>query len=160
MAEPEITFREMTAADIEPVFTVRTSTVENEIDRERLEAEYGVTPASMAEQLKAGYKGWVAVARDQVVGFTIAEPDAGEVKVLAVLPAYEGHNAGKTLLKTASAWLFDQGHEQIWLLSNPDPRVRAYSFYRRLGWEPTGEKQGDDEVLILTRAEFRFHREY
>ncbi|MCR9254883.1 MAG: GNAT family N-acetyltransferase [Alphaproteobacteria bacterium] len=156
----EITYREMTEADIEAAFVARTSTIENPITRERLETQYNITPETWAANLKGPQKGWVAICREDVVGFSVADKEEGEVKALAVIPAFEGHNAGRTLLKLACLWLFDQGFETLKLLSNPDPRIRAFSFYRRLGWKPIGEMYGEDEVLTLTHDEFRHHVDY
>ena len=59
--------------------------------------------------------------------------------------AYAGHSMGGAVgtLRTAD-----------------DPRIRAFSFYRRLGWKPIGEMVGEDEVLTLTHDEFRHHVDY
>ncbi|MCG8593495.1 MAG: GNAT family N-acetyltransferase, partial [Kiloniellales bacterium] len=76
----------------------------------------------------------------------------GEVQVVAVLPDYEGRAIGKNLLDRVTAWLFSEGHQEIWLLSNPDPDVRAHGFYRKLGWHATGVRKGDDEVMVLRRT--------
>ena len=60
---------------------------------------------------------------------------------------------GKALLLEVQRWLFAKGHEEIWLLANPDPGVRASGFYRRLGWRRSGVMKGGDEVLRLRRRD-------
>lgn len=72
--------------------------------------------------------------------------------VLAVLPEAEGHGIGARLLEATGQWLFDEGHEQIWLTSNPDPGVRAHGFYRSQGWQPDGRVIRKDEVLVLDKT--------
>ena len=37
-------------------------------------------------------------------------------------------------------------------MENSDPNVRAYNFYRKLGWEPVGEFRDGEQMLKLTRA--------
>ncbi len=77
----------------------------------------------------------------------------GEVQVVAVLPEYEGRGIGNSLLTHVQTWLFSEGHEEIWLLANPDPNIRAHGFYRKLGWRTTGAQREGDEVMKLRRTE-------
>ncbi len=51
------------------------------------------------------------------------------------------------------AWLFQQGHGEIWLLAGPDPARRAHGFYRKHSWRPNGRMVEDDQVLTLSRPE-------
>jgi ribosomal protein S18 acetylase RimI-like enzyme len=139
----------MAPGDIAGVFAVRTSTRENPVSMDRL-AELGINPDSIREDLARRCRGWVAIQDGGVTGFTIGDGDDGEVKVLAVLPASEGQGIGRRLMLRVQAWLFSRGHESIWLEENPDPSVRAYGFYRRLGWQATDEYRANgDRVLRL-----------
>jgi hypothetical protein len=36
-------------------------------------------------------------------------------------------------------------------MENPDPAIRAYGFYRKLGWIPSGEFRHGKQVLKLRR---------
>lgn len=148
-----ITYRPMEIADIPAALTVRFSTIENAITLEELENHYGITPASMAESMDRDVRGWVCEHHDQLVGFAMGDRSNGEVQVVAVLPAQEGKGIGKSLLAQVRDWLFAEGHEEIWLLANPDPKVRAHTFYRQLGWRATGELRHGDEVMILRKTE-------
>ena len=147
-----VTYREMLVTDLPAVFELRVATRENAITLEELEEDYGITPASLAEAMAADVKGWLCEEEGLVVGFAMGDRSNGEVQVVAVRPGYEDRGIGKRLLGLVQTWLHEEGHQEIWLLSNPDSGVRAHGFYRKLGWQPTGERQGYDEVLRRTAA--------
>ncbi len=143
-------FRPMNAADLPAVFEIRTAVVENAVTMARLE-ELGVTPVSLAAALKTHSKGWVCTDNNTVIGFTMGNAETGEVSVLATRPGNEGRGIGKRLMQLVQAWLFETGHDEIWLVTEPNTGFRAYGFYQALGWQPTGEMIGGDEKLILGR---------
>ena len=119
---------------------------------DELEEGYCITPGSLSEAMRSHVKGWLCEDSGKVVGFAMGDQSTGEVQVVAVRPDYEGRAIGKHLLDRVKAWLFSEGHEETWLLANPDPSVRAYGFYRKLGWHATGSRKGDDEVMVLLRT--------
>ena len=49
-------------------------------------------------------------------------------------------------------WLWTCGHDEIWLLATPDPKLRASGFYEKLGWEKAGASDDGHEVLKLYRG--------
>lgn len=154
-----LSYREMTAEDVPAVLALRFATRENAITLEELEADYGITPASIAGSLQgSNVRGWLCAAAGDVVGFAMGDRASGEVQVVAVLPDFEGRGIGKTLLAKVCDWLFAEGHDEIWLGANPDPQVRATGFYRRLGWRSSGVMAGNDEVLRLRRENFEAAR--
>ena len=142
-----VTYREMLVADLPAVFELRVATRENAITLEELEQDYGITPASLAEAMAADVKGWLCEEKGLVVGFAMGDRSNGEIQVVAVRPGFEDRGIGKQLLGFVQRWLHQEGHDEVWLLSNPDSGIRAHGFYRKLGWQPTGERRGDDEVL-------------
>ncbi len=142
-----LAFREITADDLPAVFELRVSTIENAITLEELERDYGITPESLAEAMKTDVRGWLCEADGRVVGFSMGDRSNGEVQVVAVLPGYERRGIGKGVLQRVQDWLYASGHEEVWLYANQDPNIRATGFYRRLGWEKTGQTRGEDEVL-------------
>jgi ribosomal protein S18 acetylase RimI-like enzyme len=148
----EILFRQTQACDADALFSVRARTRENPISRERL-ASLGITPESTAADLQSGrVKGWVALDGSDVVGFCNADGETGEILVLAVLPEYERRGIGRRLLSNTVQWLQSSGLRRIWLAASTDPRVRAFGFYRHLGWQPTGEAlRNGDQILALER---------
>ena len=144
-------YRPMTIDDIPAALAVRVSTMENRLTMEELERDYGVTPESLAAAMKSDVKGWVCEDAGSVVGFAMGDRSNGEVSVVAVLPAYERRGIGRNLLARVQGWLFSEGHEEIWLQATPDPNIRAYGFYRKLGWRAAGTTEGDAEVMKLRR---------
>ena len=148
-----LTFREMTVDDLPAAFAVRLSTVENAITMEELKDDYGITPESLAQAMRAQVQGWLCEDAGKAVGFAMGDRANGEVQVVALRPDYEGRGVGRRLLAPVCDWLFAGGHEEIWLRANPDPAVRAHGFYRRLGWRATGERRGGDEIMSLARPQ-------
>ncbi len=144
----------MRADDVPAAFELRLTTRENTVTMEQLAETYGVTPQSVCTALNAGRAcGWLCEDAGSVVGFAMGKRRNGEVPlVIAVRPGYENQGIGARLLHEVVAWLRAQGHDEVWLLSNPDPGTRAYGFYRHLGWRTTRELMGDDEILRLPRA--------
>ena len=97
--------------------------------------------------------GWLCEDSGEVVGFSMGDRSSGEVQVVAVHPEHEGSGIGKALLDEVKSWLFSSGHKEIWLGANPDPGIRAYGFYRKLGWRATGKMKGYDEIMVLRDVE-------
>lgn len=143
--------REITTSDIDEIITVRTSTIENPFSFTDL-AEIGITKQSVSDWLDGSIKGWVCEISGQIVGFTMADSKTAELLVIAVYPEYEGLGIGKRLMTRIQDWLWSFGHNSLWLWSNPDHLVRAHGFYRKLGWEPTGDTVNNNEKLILIHS--------
>jgi ribosomal protein S18 acetylase RimI-like enzyme len=145
----KLRYRQITPADLPAVFSVRLSTIENAITMRELEDDYGITLDSLAKAMSSHVKGWLCEDSEVVVGFAMGDRLNGEVQVVAVLPEYERNGIGKSLLTKVQNWLLSEGHEEIWLGSNPDPTIRAYGFYRKLGWQATGRMKGYDEIMVF-----------
>jgi ribosomal protein S18 acetylase RimI-like enzyme len=75
-----------------------------------------------------------------VVGHCVGNSTTGEIVGLSVQPDYQGQGIGKRLLSLVVGWLRAAGAERIWLDAPADPALRAYGFYRALGWRATGEQ--------------------
>ncbi len=149
----ELRYRKMNTDDLPAVLSVRLSTIENAITMAELEEDYDITPKSLADGMRSHVGGWLCEDSEIVVGFSMGDRLNAEVQVVAVRPEYEGIGIGKTLLTRVQDWLFSTGHEEIWLRANPDPAVRAYGFYRKLGWQATGNMKGGDEIMVLRFTE-------
>ena len=145
-----ITFREMEIYDVPAAFDVRTSTKENALTLEELEEDYELTPETLASAMRSTAKGWVCEADSKVVGFAMGDSANAELTVIAVLPDYEGRCIGKRLLSKVENWLFSLGYDELWLVTTPDPELRAYNFYVKRGWVPTGEIIDEDEKFLLS----------
>jgi GNAT superfamily N-acetyltransferase len=142
--------REIDKSDIKDILDIRVSTKENHFSMAEL-AEVGVTPESIAEWLDGSVNGWVCEMSGKPVGFALADSKTAEVLVVACYPEFEKKGIGKTLMHKIHDWLWSFGHNEIWLWSDPDPGVRAYGFYRKLGYKLTGTTKSNDEMLKLKR---------
>ena len=101
-------------------------------------ADLGITPESTLEALSTSVAGWLREVTGKIVGFSMGDKNTGEMLVVAILPEYENRGMGKRLMELTQQWLFSNGHKELWLQENSDPKVRAHGFYRRLGWVPAG----------------------
>ena len=137
---------------IPATFAVRLSTVENAVTMAELERDCDVTPHSLSEAMKSHVKGWVCEDAASIVGFAMGARSNGEVLVVAVCPEYERRGIGKSLLRHVQEWLFSEQHDEIWLLANPNPYIRARGFYRKLGWQATAAFKGNNELLKLGKG--------
>lgn len=61
--------------------------------------------------------------------------ETGEMWVIAVLSEYINKGIGTRLLQLVEKWLWESGCKVLWLNTNIDTQLRAYSFYRKNGWE-------------------------
>ncbi len=125
--------RQIEVADIPDLFSVRTATDENHLTLEDL-AEIDITETSVKAKLLGSYKGWLCEDEGEVVGFAIGDRSSGEMWVIAVLPSYIRQGIGGALLAKVDEWLFSQGCSELWLVTDLDTKLRAYSFYRKHGW--------------------------
>ncbi len=145
--------REAQQKDIETLFDIRTSVWENYQSREEI-AELGITPDSVSQMLQTDCKAWIAEIDNQTIGFAIANKTEKTIFGIFVLPNFEGLGAGRALMQAAEDWLWSHDIEEIWLLTDQNPKLRAYGFYLHLGWIPIGvESNGifEDEMKFVKR---------
>lgn len=135
--------------DIETLFNIRVSVVENHLSREEL-ADLGVTPKTVARMLQTTCHAWIAEIDERAIAFTMANAQEGSIFVIAVLPAFAGRGVGRALMAIAEEWLRSLGFKEIWLLTTNDPNLRAYGFYQHLGWTPT-DAGSDGLVKFIKR---------
>lgn len=135
--------RQALQTDIEQLFDIRTSVVENHQSREEI-AELGITPATVAEMLRTDCAAWVAEENGVAIGFAIANATEQTIFGIFVRPQFERRGTGRALMAVTEDWLWTQGAEEIWLLTGNDPTLRAYGFYRHLGWAPAGVVEAGD----------------
>ena len=139
--------RALATDDMDAIFRVRTSVVDNHLSLEEL-AELGLTPESVATMLREGdVSGWCALADDEVVGFSLATESTREVNALFVLPDQSGQGIGQALLDIAVCHLRRVAPGTVRLRT--DPEMPAYGFYRRRGWKDTGEAHAESGDVFL-----------
>lgn len=134
--------RPMSVDDMDAIFEVRTSVVDNHMSEEELR-EIGITREWVAERLQADeLAGWCATSGDQVEGFSLATQAAREINALFVLPEKSGYGMGKELLDAAVEHLRTLAPGPVRLRT--DPGSPAFAFYLRRGWRDTGvDHEGD-----------------
>ena len=142
--------RVATEADVESLFDIRTSVLENHQSRADL-ARVGVTPETVAKMLHSSSRAWIASERKQDVAFSMADASDATIFAMFVRPAFEGRGLGRILMKRAEEWLFEQGCVEIWLLTDANRDVRANGFYRHLGWDDAGIQQDGQVKFTKTR---------
>ncbi|WP_207479998.1 GNAT family N-acetyltransferase [Arenibaculum pallidiluteum] len=137
--------RVATSAEVEDLFAIRTSVIENHQSREEL-ADLGITPESVAAMLAADCRAWICDLDGVPAAFSMAK--AGERTVFAVFvrPEAEGRGLGRALLEAAESWLFAQGAAEIWLTTGLDPTLRAHRLYEAAGWR-AGDVTADGQRL-------------
>jgi ribosomal protein S18 acetylase RimI-like enzyme len=137
-------FREARLADPKSLAGIRAAT-----EARALLLRLGIKlPANQGEFLTGSIKLWECADNSQVVGHCSGNVATGEVLSLSVHPGYEGRGIGRELLSLVVNWLREAGPKRIWLLAPSDPSLRAFGFYRAMGWQPTGEQlETGNEVL-------------
>ena len=129
--------------DIETLFEIRTSVIENHQSREDI-AELGITPASIAEMLETDCCAWIAELDGEDIGFSIANQTEKNIFGMFVRPSFEGRGAGRQLMQAAEDWLWSSNINEISLVTGNNPNLRAYGFYLHLGWTPIAVEQYGD----------------
>lgn len=127
-------------ADIKAIFDIRTSVQENHLSHDQL-AEMGITPEAIRQAILEAPCAWVAEVDGVTIGFSMVDIEDGCVFAAFVLPEFEGHGLGRSLMDRAEAFLF-QHHQTIWL--ETAEASRASGFYRNLGWQPVENLSGGD----------------
>jgi GNAT superfamily N-acetyltransferase len=70
-----------------------------------------------------------------VIGFTMGDRITCEMWVIAVMPGFINQGIGTELLRLMERWLWGCGCKKIWLTTDMDKKLRAYSFYLKNDWE-------------------------
>ena len=122
--------RAATVSDVSGMLKVRTSVGENIMAAEELQAA-GITPHTIAQAVRCAPCAWVAVADDEVIGFSMVDLDSACLFALFVLPQHEGMGIGTELTHACEQALF-QHHSVAWLETARDSR--AARLYRHLSW--------------------------
>lgn len=125
-----INIRQALVSDVDSIFEVRTSVIENHLSREEMR-QMGITESIVADLIHKSSCTWVAVENEKIIGFSMILPDEGCLFAAFVLPEYESKGAGRRLVMAAEQELFKH-HDIAWL--ETDKNSRAAKFYRHLGW--------------------------
>jgi len=85
----------------------------------------------------------------EIVAVSVGNSANGGVWALFVDPSHEGKGYGRQLHDIVVAWLWERGHQRLWLTT--EPRTRAERFYQKAGWERVGTAPGGEVRLELKR---------
>jgi ribosomal protein S18 acetylase RimI-like enzyme len=132
-AKQEIIIREITEDDIDEIIILRSKTDQNNYTLDQLH-EMGITKEALAIKIQTDYKGWLCELNKRIIGFAMGQKTTGEMWVIAVLPNNINKGIGSILLSKVEEWLFQNGNKSIWLTTDIDTSLRAYSFYKKNGW--------------------------
>jgi GNAT superfamily N-acetyltransferase len=117
-------------ADIPGMHRVRMSVLENRLVSMQL------TEADYVEAIESRGQGWVVEVDGSIVAFAIGDTTNASIWALFVDPSHEGCGYGRRLHDEMVSWLWRQGHERLWLTTNPG--TRAQRFYETAGWQIVG----------------------
>jgi ribosomal protein S18 acetylase RimI-like enzyme len=146
-----IVYREINESDIPAIFEVRISTDENNLSLKELES-FGITENSVFEKLRTTHKGWLCEVAGKVVGFTMGNKVTCEMWVIAVMPEYIKKGIGTELLRLVEEWLWGCDCKKIWLTTDINKKLRAYSFYINNGWE---DDYIDDDLRFMRKIKLQ-----
>lgn len=122
---------------------VRMSVQENRLVSMQL------TDADYIEAIESRGRGWVIELDGTIVAFAIGDASNASIWALFVEPGFEGRGFGRQLHDEMVSWLWQQGHERLWLTT--DPGTRAQRFYAAAGWQMTGAGSHGEVRLELYR---------
>ena len=143
--------RVATQDDIDTLFHIRTSVVQNHLSVEQM-AELGITPQVLADSIRDAPCAWVAEADGRPVAFAMVNLAEGEVFAMFVLPTHENLGLGRQLMAVAEAALFEH-HDKLFLITDGRDEIRANGFYQRLGWTLVGKAEDHDVRYEKSRAQ-------
>lgn len=135
--------RQARATDAPGMHRVRMSVRENRLTSMQLsERDYLVA-------IEATGRGWVVEVEGTIVAFAIGNAANGSIWALFVEPGHEGQGYGRQLHDIMIAWLWEQGHDRLWL--STDSGTRAERFYIAAGWQRVGVTDGGEVRFELQR---------
>ncbi len=150
MDQNEISIRRAIAADVEALFDIRTSVVENRLTREEL-AAIGITLEAISTHLASEHAAaFLAIKGDEALGFSMARAVVADVFALFVRPGAQGAGLGSRLLAEAERWLAEKDVSCAWLLT--DDGSPAVAFYEKLGWRSEG-RTADGQIRFVKRLD-------
>ncbi len=113
------TLRQARRSDLPELFRVRQAVSENRV------SSLSIPEDQVIEALETTGRGWVIELNGVIVAFAIGNALTGSIWELFVDPAHRGYGYGRRLHDTAVEWLWSQGHDRVWLNSEPDDPLEA-----------------------------------
>lgn len=107
--------RQAKASDAIAMHRVRMSVQENRLISTRISDD------DYAAAVEESGRGWVIELGESVVAFAVGNAVNGSIWALFVDPAHEGRGYGRWLHDVMVTWLWEQGHDQLWLTTALSP---------------------------------------
>jgi GNAT superfamily N-acetyltransferase len=142
--------RAATQDDVDALFNIRTSVVQNHLSIEQM-ADLGITPQVLSASIREAPCVWIAEVDGKPAAFSMVDLATGEVFAMFVLPVFENLGLGRQLMTAAEAALFER-HDTLFLITDGRDEIRANGFYKHLGWTVAGPHEGDDVRYEKSRA--------
>ncbi|WP_161965575.1 GNAT family N-acetyltransferase [Steroidobacter cummioxidans] len=96
-------------------------------------------------------RGWVVERDGNIVAFAIGNAANASIWALFVEPGQERQGYGRQLHKVMVAWLWEHGHDRLWLTT--ESGTRASRFYEAAGWRLAGTSADGELRYELRRPE-------
>ena len=127
----EITIRRMNQTDT-PLVT--------EVDNLAFEPLWQIPLPAMTQALLQAAYSTVAILDGKIIGYQLSTSRMGSAHLarLAVLPAYQGHSIGKSLVSEMLSHFSNSGIEEITVNTQSD-NAASLALYKKLNFQPTGE---------------------
>lgn len=135
--------RQARPSDAAAMHRVRMSVRENRL------VSVALTERDYVVAIEESGRGWVLELQGDILAFCIGNVQNGSIWALFVDPCHEGKGYGRRLHDLMVAWLWERGHDQLWLTTEPDSR--AARFYEAAGWKRTGEASGGEVRFEIRR---------
>lgn len=136
-------YRPARVDDIPDLMSIRGSVRENAL------VSTVLTEDDYVRAMTTEGRAWVCEVDGEVVGFSCGRTARGDIWALFLRQAYEGRGIGSALMDMAERWMFEQGLEEIWLVTAPG--TRAERLYQRRGWVERGMKPTGEAEYVLSR---------
>ena len=111
--------RQAVRSDLPDLFRVRRAVSENRLFLLTMPDD------QVIEALETTGRGWVIELDGVIVAFAIGDALTGGISALFVDPPHRGQGYGRRLHDTVVEWLWSQGHDRVWLNSEPDEPLEA-----------------------------------
>lgn len=147
------TIQQATAEDAEDLTAVYRSAYQKNRELGFPASAESVSPATVANWIRENRVYVATVGGDIVGGVRLELPatDRAKLSRFGVHEAYKGEGIGSELLDHAETQAHDRGYTTIWL-TTPGEHPHLPAFYRRRGYEKTGEypleNRAYDEIVM------------
>jgi len=108
-----------------------------------------LTTEDYVQAMTVDGRAWVAEVAGEVVGFSCGRLVQGDIWALFLRRAHEGKGIGRALMEIVEGWMFEEGVEEIWLVTAPG--TRAERLYQRRGWVQQQMKESGEAEYRLAR---------